>query len=284
MKKFSLVLIILLLLLCISWFVPVIPYSYQVECIQAPCPPVTGFMTLKQLTEIEKPSSVIIENNSTNKNEETNIPSDNNTEEFVAMPSTKNDDCTKYVGYSCDAYKDGWKDLFKKENKLSELDFNKYITIDSVVMSPVGNTYELRVDYRIKKDWVSVIRQDSMTLLFGPYLKPNELPIENNNVTQGRIGVSSIELNKPFVFSNSNSVVNYFIEKYGIKNNNIKFDKVDFEYFWNVEKDGLSVAGGGEPYAVVRGVVDEKENKCFYGVVSLLDKKTSLNDTPCRIY
>jgi len=42
-------------------------------------------------------------------------------------------DCEKFTGYTTAQYREGWKNTFKKENKLTEPEFNMYITINDVL-------------------------------------------------------------------------------------------------------------------------------------------------------
>ena len=46
MKK---IILVILCLIVVSWFIPIIPYRHQVNCIIGPCSPVTGTVTLHEL-------------------------------------------------------------------------------------------------------------------------------------------------------------------------------------------------------------------------------------------
>ncbi len=48
MKIIKTILILIIILLIVSWFFPIIPHYIQVQCIQAPCPPMFDkYITLK---------------------------------------------------------------------------------------------------------------------------------------------------------------------------------------------------------------------------------------------
>lgn len=198
-------------------------------------------------------------------------------------PISQNDECKSVTGYSCNDYKNGWKEIFKKENSLSETEFNSYVTITSVEFNPLGNNFELTVRYTVKKDWFIVNQVDSILLGIGSQLKPDQLPTERDISTSGRTGVSSVYIKSPLYFSSSSSAVKYFTNIYGQNLSNIK-TVTGFQYFWNIERDSASYAGqGGEPYLGISGEINSSQNKCFSGQISLVSKKTVFRENPCMI-
>ncbi len=203
----------------------------------------------------------------------------------IPIKVSQNDECKNVTGYSCDEYKNGWKETFKKENNLSESEFNSYITITSVEFMPMGKNYELTIRYDIKKDWLLVNKIDSIFLGISPQLKPDQLPLERSVGTKGRnYGVSSVDIKSPLSFSSSDLAIEYFAGIYSQDVSKIKIFGKDFQYYWNVEKDSSNNAGqGGEPYLRLSGEINISQNKCFTGEISLINKKTVYREGPCFI-
>ncbi|MEK7575739.1 MAG: hypothetical protein AAB491_01465 [Patescibacteria group bacterium] len=206
-------------------------------------------------------------------------------------PSTSspslNNNCEGLVSYSVRAYQDGWEKTFKKENNLSDSQFNTYITVTAISLQPVGNTCELAVRYTIKKDWLVVNQVDDMTLGVPPTISPDNLPLESDPTKPGRIGVSNVNLHDPLSFKNQTEAMNFFVDKYNLKGIGAKIQKQGFQYFWNkegAEKSGYPFAGeGGEAFISVSGTINSSQNKCYSGELSLVSKETTYHDTPCRI-
>lgn len=213
-------------------------------------------------------------------------PWPNPTTPSTQTPSLSND-CSNLITYSANAYFDGWKKTFKKENNLSDSQFNSYISATAVSLRPVGNTCELTVRYTVKKDWLNVNQVDSMTLGVPPTISPDNLPLESDPTKSGRIGVSTVNLNDRLGFSSQSEALNFFVDKYNLKGTGAKVQKQGFQYFWNkesAEKSGYPFAGeGGEAFISVSGTINQNQNKCFSGELSLVTKETTYRDGPCWI-
>jgi hypothetical protein len=207
------------------------------------------------------------------------------------LPSTQtpslNNNCEGLVSYSAKEYQDGWEKTFKKINNLSDSQFNAHITITSVSLRPLGLTCELEVRYTVKKDWLLVNQIDSMTLGVPPTISPNNLPLESDPTKPGRIGVSTVNLHDPLSFESQTEALNFFVDKYNLKGTGAKVQNQGFQYFWNkesAEKSGYPFAGeGGEVFISVSGALNQGQNKCFSGELSLVSKETTYHDTPCWI-
>lgn len=200
------------------------------------------------------------------------------------------EECERLTGYTVLDYQNGWKEEFKKENNLSESEFNSFITISNISLRPSGNTCELSVRYIIKKDWLSVERADYMTLGVPPTISPSNLPHESDPEKSGRSGVSTINLHDELSFKNKNEAYAYFIAEYNLNKNDVNTDAeadVDFQFFYNkesAESHGATFAGeGGEPFIKVSGVIDYNKNECFGGELSLVSKETTYEKEPCMI-
>jgi hypothetical protein len=213
-------------------------------------------------------------------------PSPSPTTPLTQNPSLSND-CSNLISYSAKAYFDGWEKTFKKENNLSDSQFNSYITVTVVSLRPMGNTCELTVRYTIKKDWLTVNQVDSMTLGVPPTISPDNLPLESDPTKSGRKGVSTVNLRDKFSFSSQSEALNFFVDKYNLKGTGAKVQNQGFQYFWNkesAEKSGYPFAGeGGEAFISVSGTINQNQNKCFGGELSLVTKETTYHDTPCWI-
>jgi len=216
----------------------------------------------------------------------TPLPSRNTPSAQTQNPSLSND-CGNLIGYSAKAYFDGWEKTFKKENNLSDSQFNSYITATAVSLRPIGNTCELTVRYTVKKDWLNVNQVDSMTLGVPPTISPDNLPLESDPTKPGRIGVSTVNLHDRLAFGSQNKALNFFVDKYNLKGTGAKVQNQGFQYFWNkerAEKSGYPFAGeGGEAFISVSGTINQNQNKCFGGELSLVTKETTYHDAPCWI-
>lgn len=209
---------------------------------------------------------------------------------------TSSDECERSTGHTVKEYQDGWQEAFKKENNLSESQFNTYIRIghhpfpiiSDVSLRPIGNTCELAVRYTIRKDWMLVKRVDNMTLGVPPTTSPSNLPLESDPQKSGRNGVSTINLHDPLSFKSRTDALNYFVNVYGLNDTGARIQKEDFQYFWNkesAENSGYPFAGeGGEAYVTVVGTINSTQNKCYAGDLSLVSKETTYRETPCVIY
>jgi hypothetical protein len=195
--------------------------------------------------------------------------------------------CQHLIDYSAREYQDGWEKLFKKENHISDSQFNSHITVNSVSLKPVGNTCQLSVRYIIKKDWLVVNREDGMTLGIPPTISPDNLPLESNPNKIGNIGISTINLLDQFSFKSEAEALDYFLNAYNLKGTNVTIQRRDFQYFGNkktAEQMGLRFAGeGGEAFIRVRGTIDPRQNKCYAGELSLVSKKTTYQEALCMI-
>lgn len=199
-------------------------------------------------------------------------------------------ECERLTGYTVMDYQNGWKEKFKKENNLSEAEFNSYITINNTSLQQTGNTCELAVRYIIKKDWLLVDRIDNMTLGVPPTISPSNLPLERDSEKPGRSGVSTIKLHDILSFKNKAEAFAYFIKTYNLSSDNVNVDveaDIDFQYFYNkesAESAGMIFAGeGGEPFIKISGVIDYDKNECLGGEVSLVTKETTYSKKPCII-
>src|SRR3989338_6833864 len=214
------------------------------------------------------------------------FPSKTPTSPSTQAPSLNNN-CEGIIIYSAKEYQDGWEKTFKKENNLSDSQFNAYITIATVSLRPLGLTCELEIRYVVKKDWLLVNQVDSMTLGVPPTISPNNLPLESDPTKSGRIGVSTVNLSDKLSFSSQSEALNFFVDKYNLKGTGAKVQNQGFQYFWNkesAEKSGYPFAGeGGEAFISVSGTLNQDQNKCFSGELSLVSKETTYHDTPCWI-
>ncbi len=260
---------------------------------------VGGSVYIYKNKKTEAPIVVDTKTQSSNQNEQqtnTKIPSQTPTPSPTRSPSptaplTQNpslsNDCGNLINYSAKAYFDGWGKTFKKENNLSDSEFNSYITATAVSLRPVGNTCELTVRYAVKKDWLTVNQIDSMTLGVPPTISPDTLPLESDPTKSGRIGVSTVNLRDKLFFNSQSEALNFFVDKYNLKDTGAKVQNQGFQYFWNkegAEKSGYPFAGeGGEAFISVSGTLDQNQNKCFSGELSLVTKETTYHDTPCLI-
>ncbi len=201
-------------------------------------------------------------------------------------PSLSNG-CEKLVSYSAKAYQDGWEKVFKKENNLSDSQFNTYITVTAVSLRPVSTNCDLEIRYMLKKDWLFVDRQDNMTVAVPSTISPNNLPLESDPTKPGRIGVSTINLHDPLSFKSQAEALNYFVSAYNLKGADARIQQRGFQTFWDkegAEKSGYPFAGeGGEPYITVSGTINSNQNECYSGQLSLVSKETTYHNTPCRI-
>ena len=205
----------------------------------------------------------------------------------LVVPDNEYNKCEQLTGYSVKAYQDGWREAFKKENKLSEAQFNTYITITAATLQSIGNTCELTVRYTVKKDWVSVNRADNMVLGVPPAISPNNLPLESDPTKSGRTGVSTINFHDSLSFKNKTEALNYFVNAYDLSGTDAGIQKENFQYFWDkesAENSNYPSAGeGGEAYITVVGTINAAQNKCYRGQLSLVSKETTYRETPCFI-
>ena len=205
----------------------------------------------------------------------------------LVVPDNEYNECEQLTGHSVKAYQDGWKEAFKKENKLSEAQFNTYITVTDVTLQSIGNTCELTVRYAVKKDWVSVNRADNMILGVPPAISPNNLPLESDPTKSGRTGVSTINFHDSLSFKNKTEALNYFVNAYDLSGTDAGIQKENFQYFWDkesAENSNYPFAGeGGEAYITVVGTINAAQNKCYRGQLSLVSKETTYRETPCFI-
>lgn len=200
-------------------------------------------------------------------------------------------ECEQKTGFTVAAYQEGWKEIFKKENNLSEPEFSDYITVTEASLLPIGNTCELSVRYKIKKDWISTERQDRMVLGVPPTISPNNLPKEHGTETIGRIGVSTINLHDQLSFGSNKDALNFFVKKYNLSNTNAKIIGEDFSYFWDgkytTNPDGTmksqETGEGGRAYIIISGTINLAQNKCYRGNLFLMSKETTYDDAPCVI-
>lgn len=188
-------------------------------------------------------------------------------------------ECEKRTGYTTTQYQAGWKQAFRQENNLSEAEFNNYISNVESTLQPVGSTCELDISYTITKDWIQVARRDSFLLESdSQMISPENLPRERSQETSGRAWLSTINLNDPLSFSDQNEVINYYRSENNLGSAQVDISKIDFKYFW----DGTDIAGdGGEPYARLRGTVDESTNTCWTGSLGLVSKELIYREDAC---
>lgn len=195
--------------------------------------------------------------------------------------------CNNLTNYSPKEYHEGWKKIFQTENNISNAQFDAHITVQSVSLQSLGNTCELSVKYVIKKDWLIVNRTDSMTLGVPVSITPNNLPLESDTTKNGRIGVSRININNKILFSSQNQALIFYLNKYNLSNTNATIKNNGFQYFWDREnaiKSGNEFAGkGGEAYISISGIINQSQNKCFNGELSLSTQVTTYQDSPCAI-
>lgn len=195
--------------------------------------------------------------------------------------------CKDLISYDAKAYQDGWEKSFKKQNNLSDSEFNNYINIQSVSLRPAGRTCELEIRYIVKKDWLLVNKADYMTLGVPPTISPGNLPLESDSTQSGRIGVSTINLNDPLVFKSEAEALDYYVDAYKLKGTDAQIQQKGFQYFWNKEmseNSGAPFAGaGGEAFILISGTINENQNKCYNGELSLVSKEMIYKETPCWI-
>ena len=195
--------------------------------------------------------------------------------------------CKQYTPFSCDEYFEGWKKTFKTVNNLSEAEFNAHVKDISVSAHKAGNNTELSVRYTAYvNDWVSESRVDDILLLkqdFKTIRTPNELYTEKDPAFSGRAGISSMILNKPLAFTGKSEAISFFATQHSVSANQVIQTRILFQYFWNVEKEPTTIGVGGESVMIINGTINESANECFIGYLGLLNKKSSLQETPCFI-
>lgn len=206
---------------------------------------------------------------------------------------TFSDNCGEAITASAEDYFKSWVRSFEKENKLTDKEFNEYITVSGVLLEryDVKSTCRFSVAYDIKKDWFQVHRSDDFFLDSGqPLIQPNNLPLERDTSTSGREGVSTINLHDSFAYKNVSEVVEYFRSKYQVSEATV--DRQEFQTFW--EKQGsdssdlhFAVGNGGEPYVLIRGALTSNtwQGHCYNAEVSLVTKEIVFYDSgSCAIY
>jgi hypothetical protein len=194
--------------------------------------------------------------------------------------------CQNILSYSAKEYQEGWERAFKKENHLSDSDYNSFITLTGVTLRPVGNTCELAVGYSIKKDWFATSRRDTMTLGVPPTISPDNLPLESDPAKPGRLGISTINLHDKFAFKSEAEALEYFFNARNLSSTGAKIFKRSFQYFWDKESDkshNMSAGKGGEAFITIVGTINARENMCFQGQLALVSKETTYNLSPCAI-
>jgi hypothetical protein len=191
--------------------------------------------------------------------------------------------CQNLISNSAKEYQEGWERAFKKENHLSDSEFDSFITIKSVSLRPVGNTCELTVGYAIKKDWFETSRGDTMTLGIPPKISPDMLPLESDPTKPGRLGVSTINLHDQFAFKSEAEALDYFLNAHNLSGTRAGIFKRSFQYFWDKESHSPSAGKGGEAFITVTGTINFGANKCFRGEISLVSKETMYSLGPCAI-
>jgi hypothetical protein len=194
--------------------------------------------------------------------------------------------CQNLISYSAKEYQEGWERAFKKENHLSDSEYNSFITLAGVTLRPIGNTCELAVGYSIKKDWFATNRRDTMTLGVPPTISPDNLPLESDPAKPGRLGISTINLRDKFAFKSEAEALEYFISAHNLSGAGANIFQRSFQYFWDIESDkshNRSVGKGGEAFITIVGTINARENKCFQGQLALVSKETTYNLSPCAI-
>jgi hypothetical protein len=196
------------------------------------------------------------------------------------------DGCQNLISYSAKEYQEGWERAFKKENRLSDSEFDSFIAVAGVSLRPVGNTCELTIGYDIKKDWFTISRRDTMTLGVPPTISPDKLPFESDPIKPGPFGISTINLHDQFAFKSEAEALEYFLNANKLSGVQAKIFRRSFQYFWDEEADkshNLVAGKGGEAFIEVVGTINARSNKCFRGQVSLVSKETTYRSSPCSM-
>jgi len=213
--------------------------------------------------------------------------STNNKKTAVIPNANFRNDCKELASYSPKAYQDGWVGIFKRENSLSDAEFNSFVSLTSVTLSPNGINCLLDVKYTAKKDWVVSTRVDRVNLGSTPSLLPTELPLEKDPATPSGNGVSTINFRNTLFFKSKAEALAYFVKAYNLQDTNARVSGEGFQYFSSPEgggKPGFPFAGeGGEAFITVSGTLNSRDNKCYHGELSLVSKKTAYHNNPCTV-
>ncbi|HTE48708.1 MAG TPA: hypothetical protein VK675_02270 [Candidatus Paceibacterota bacterium] len=236
----------------------------------------------------EREESVIDTQTLTNTKTSPTVADRNKPKPILASNPTLSNDCKEFVSFSPKAYQDGWEMIFKRENNLSDTEFSNFITVSAVALRLRGITCELNVRYTIKKEWiVEKDRVDKINLGGTPSVKPAELPLERDPAVSGGYGVSTVNLHSTLFFKSKTDALNYYVDAYNLKGTNAEISGEGFQYFWgkeNAEKSGYPFPGeGGEEFITISGAINQRENKCYHGALSLSSRKTMYSNSPCSI-
>lgn len=194
-------------------------------------------------------------------------------------------DCEDVVQYTVQEYQDGWERVFKRTNKLSDSEFNSHITIIGVTLRSRFRTCLLQVSYSVKKDWFVTKETDRIELGIPPTMLPGNLPLLRLTKNGVRGGVSKINLHDRLSFNSETEAQDYFINAFDM---NVTAAWIDYHgfnpffYLENAEARGL-VGQGGELFVAIRGILDMSKNKCYRGVLSLVDREMSYHEGVCLI-
>ena len=192
------------------------------------------------------------------------------------VPSQKIVSCDDVVKYGVKVYQDGWEKTFKNENRLSDAEFNTYITFNEVNLRPEGGSCEVNIYYTVKKDWFIEQRNDDLGKSIA--ISPSNPPIQSSS-TRG-FGVARLNLHDSLSFKSDADALAYFLNLHHLGNVGGTIVQKGFGF---AEIGGTSLQGF-EASIVVAGTFKDKENECYRGTLGLVTKKTTYNKGPCWYY
>jgi hypothetical protein len=179
----------------------------------------------------------------------------------------------------CNEYLDIWKELFKKQNNLSETFFNEHITLYGTTFSDWNEGISFRVCYEIAIDWAIIYQCDKFPVkikngssLFPLLPRETYLTKENIETTIGKSHTSSITKvlnNEILKFTSMDNAVNFLIEKANV--NTLCPNRISIN-----EQTGELILECFAEY-------DFYKNQCIEAKVGLIDGESTINDTVCLI-
>lgn len=172
-------------------------------------------------------------------------------------PSFAND-CKAFTGYSVEDYYEGWKRIFKKQNKLSDEEYSKFVHVSSFRLMQRGEGCALSLNYTITRDWFNVNNwKELIPLGTSSILSPDELPAKRTPDTVE--GVSLINLKDKLVFESKDDAVKFYLNKHP---------------HFKQASDTILFSSENVLQPAVYFADISLENKCFKGVLILTTAQT----------
>lgn len=179
----------------------------------------------------------------------------------------------------CNEYLDIWKELFMKQNNLTEEFFNEHITLYGTTFHDWNQGVSFSICYEIKIDWAIVYLCDKFPVkikhgsnLFPSLPRDTYLTKENIETTIGKSYTSQITKvlnNEILKFTSMDNAVNFLIEKANVK---------------TLCPNRISINGQtGELILECSAEYDFSKNECIQANVGLINGEPTINDTVCYI-